>query len=306
VLISLRAAHQALGPRTSLDGLTVGVHLPISALRVVNHPYHAQFVIYDVPDDIAARFDCESRLTLGDRKTVRRRYGNYFGATFYINAPNGKDHSLALLWKKEGGFWKIVSWKSEPAGEDTAQSDEAPAVKITRVNRRHAESSGKAFLENWLIRKDYDAAIRSLSPASYPCYNLNRSPDAPAATSPADGGQQIRAALERAGKQIRAARRLDELVEGVEPVNPAVRLVDHPDSRAFALTSVPDSLADALDCSAPERLQQFNPNAPLVYGNAFGMNVRFLTKDGEAPVVRMVWRKDADAWRITAYGVEVP
>ncbi len=304
---SLRAAHEALGPRTSFDGLTVGVRLPNSALRVVNQPYHAQFVIYDVPDDIAARFDCGSRLTLGDRKTVRRRYGNYFGAIFYINAPSGKDHSLALLWKKEGGFWKIVSWKSEPAGEDTAQPDEAPAVKITRVKADATLSTAaKTFLENWLIRKDYDAAFRSLAPASYPCYNPNRSADAPAATSSADGGQQIRAALERAGKQIRAARRLDELVEGVEPVNPAVRLVDHPDSKAFALTSVPDSLADALDCSAPERLQQFNPNSPLVYGKAFGMNVRFLTKDGEAPVLRTLWRKEADGWRITAYGVEVP
>ena len=135
---------------------------------------------------------------------------------------------------------------------------------------------------------------------------MNRSAGAPAAISSAGGGQQIRAALERAGKLIRAARRLDELVEEVQPVNPAVRLVDHPDSRAFALTSVPDSLADALDCSAPERLQQFDRNSPLVYGKAFGMNVRFLTADCEAPVLRALWRKDADAWRITAYGVELP
>jgi hypothetical protein len=36
------------------------------------------------------------------------------------------------------------------------------------------------------------------------------------------------------------------------------------------------------------------------------MNIRFLTKEGEAPVVRMLWLKEADAWRITVYGVELP
>ena len=69
---NLKAAHEALGPRTSLEGLTVGVRLPIRALRVVNQPHHARFVIYSVPDDVAAEFDCESRLTVGDPKKVRR------------------------------------------------------------------------------------------------------------------------------------------------------------------------------------------------------------------------------------------
>jgi hypothetical protein len=307
LLSRLKTAHDALGPRTSIKGLTVGVHLPIAALRVVNQPHHAQFVVYDVPDDIAARFDCESRLAVGDRKTVRRKYGNYFGATFYIDAPSGKDHSLALLWAKEDGYWKIVSWKDEPAGEDTVQPNEAPVVKIARIKAEPGlTQAAKGFLESWLIRKDYDTAFRSLSSASYSCYNLNRSADAPAAATFEDGGRLIRAALERSGQAVPQARRLDELVEGVEPVHPAIRVIDHPDSRAFALASVPDSLADVLDCATPERRQDFNANAPFTYGQAFGMNVRFRTKDGEAPVVRFLWRKEADIWRITVYDVELP
>jgi hypothetical protein len=213
LLNSLKAAGEALGPRTSLDDLTVGVNLPIQALRVVKQPHHAQFVIYSVPDDIAARFDCESRVTLGDPKTVRRKYGNYFGATFYINAPDGKDHSVALLWGKDEEYWKIVSWKAEPAGEDTPLPDATPEVKIARVKADPSLiQAAKGFLESWLIRKDYDTAFRSFSEESYSCYNLNRGPNAPAATSPAEAGQQIRAALERSGNAIRQARRLDELV----------------------------------------------------------------------------------------------
>ena len=36
------------------------------------------------------------------------------------------------------------------------------------------------------------------------------------------------------------------------------------------------------------------------------MTVRFKTAGGEAPVLRIVWRKDPEAWRITAYGIETP
>jgi hypothetical protein len=307
LLSSLKAAKEALGPRTSLNDLTVGVNLPIQALRVVNQPHHAQFVIYSVPDDIAARFDCESRVTLGDPKTVRRKYGNYFGATFYVNAPDGKNHSVALLWGKDGEYWKIVSWKSEPAGEDTPLPDATPEVKIARVKADPSlVQAARGFLESWLIRKDYDTAFRYLSPKSYACYNLNRPPNAPAANSPGDAGREIRAALERSGNAVRPARRLNQVVEGVQAVNPAVRILDHPDSGAFALASVPDALAEVLDCAAPERRQQFNADSAPVYGQTFGMNIRFLTKEGEAPVVRMLWLKEADAWRITVYGVELP
>ena len=57
----------------------------------------------------------------------------------------------------------------------------------------------RGFLEDWLIKKDYDTAFAYLSPKSYSCYDLTRSPDAPASTSPDDAGRKIRAALERSG-----------------------------------------------------------------------------------------------------------
>ena len=97
---NLKAASEALGQRTSLDDLTVGVRLNVRGLKVVTQKHHPQFVIYVVPDDIAARFDCESRLSLADPRRASRQYGNYFGATFYINGPGGQGYSLALLWAK--------------------------------------------------------------------------------------------------------------------------------------------------------------------------------------------------------------
>ena len=304
---NLKAAYDALGPHTTLDGLTVGVRLPLPALRTVNQPHHAQFVVYSVPDDVAAAFDCEGRLRLGDPKKARRRYGTYFGTTFNINAPSGKDHSLALLWARADGYWKIVSWKAEPLGDDQPQPDRSPEVKTVKIKADPTlVDAARGFLDSWLLRKDYDAAFGYVSPKAYACYNLVRNPAQPAATSPADAGQKVRASLEVAGKQIGTRRSVDEFVEGVEPFHPLVRVMQHRYSRTFALSSLPTAFADTLDCSYRAAGGTVNGNPPLEYGKAFAMNVRFKTEGGEAPVLRMLWLKDPDAWRIAAYDVETP
>jgi hypothetical protein len=36
------------------------------------------------------------------------------------------------------------------------------------------------------------------------------------------------------------------------------------------------------------------------------MNIRFKTRGGSAPALRMLWLNKNDLWRIAAYDVEVP
>jgi hypothetical protein len=304
---NLKAAYDTLGPHTSLEGLTVGVRLTLPALQVVKQPHHAQYVIYSIPDDVAMAISCESRLRLDDPKKSRRRYGNYFGATFNINTPAGREHSIALLWARDDDYWKIVSWKADPAGDDHEQRDASPAVKTVKIKADDTlVAAARGFLESWLLHKDYDAAFHYVSPKAYACYDLVRGPDQPAATSLEDAGRKIRANLESAGERIGERRSVDQFVEGVQPVHPAIRVMDHRYSRTFALGSLPVALAEASDCSFRARGGTFNSGATTEYGNAFGMTVRFKTAGGEAPVLRMLWQKDPEAWRITAYGIETP
>ena len=126
LMMNLKAAHDALGSRSSLEGTTVGVRFPTPGLKVVTQPHHAQFVVYAVPDDVAAEFDCESRLTPG-AKARARAYGNYFGVTF--NVTTSKDHTVALLWARENDYWKIVSWRSG--------ADDGCGAGAGRAARRH-------------------------------------------------------------------------------------------------------------------------------------------------------------------------
>ena len=310
LLLQLKAAHDALGKRPSLEGLVVGVRLAKPELKVVTQPHHAQFVVYSVPDDVAQAFDCESRLTLADTTRARRVYGRYFGATFYVDGR--QDRSMALLWARESGYWKIVSWQSEPEGDDVAEklpagSGAAETPRATLKADATLVDAASDFLQAWLLRKDYDAAFKYFSPGSYSCYNLARGQDQTSAVSPEEAARRIRDALERSGKDVGKQTRLDTLLLAVTPFHAAIRVLSHPHSRTFALTNIPDAIARTVNCDARARGERFSGEIPPEFGGGFhGMNFRFQTRGGETPVVRLLWAKEKGAWRITAYDVEYP
>ena len=308
---NLAAAKEALGPQTSLDKVIAGVRLTNPALKVVTQPHHAQFVLYSVPDDVAAGLDCQNQLTVGRPTQVARVYGTYFGAVFYAAGQGGplagKGTSVALLWAREGGYWKIVSWKTELEDDEASAPVRAAAgapVATAKAEPGQVEAA-KGFLESWLVRRDYDAAFRYLSPAAYDCYNGSRNPELPAAATPAEAAKAIRAGLERSSREFGKPRTLDAVIMAVEPVHPAVRVINHPDARAFTLASVPNALAATEGCGA-QIVGTTAAATPAEYGKAFGVTLRFRTRSGEAPVLRLLWLKDGDVWRIAAYDVLMP
>ena len=82
--------------------------------------------------------------------------------------------------------------------------------------------------------------------------------------------------------------------------------MDHPYASAFSLTSLPNAITDAADCAAMAHGAKFPNDLPAEFGKGYGMTLRFRTKGGEAPVLRTVWSKKDNAWRIIAYDIEVP
>jgi hypothetical protein len=81
ILVNLKAAHDALDKHDSLEGLITGVHLPIKGLREERHPHQAQFVLYNLPAPIAARFDCASRLTPGSPTSSSSGHGQHVASS---------------------------------------------------------------------------------------------------------------------------------------------------------------------------------------------------------------------------------
>jgi hypothetical protein len=306
ILVNLKAAYEAIGKHGSLEGLTTGVPLAIPGLRAESHPHQAQFVLYKVPDGTAARFDCATRLTPGAPAKGSREYGQHFGASFRV-AGTGNPTSIVLLWAKEDGYWKIVSWQVAPKLDDTPAPPAPPAPAVVRIKAdAPLVQAAKDFVEAWLIRKDYDAAFRALSTRSYACYDLERGPDAPPSTSLDDAGRRIRTSLERIGEWVGKPLNLEAIVEAAEPLHPSIRVMNQPYSHNFSLTSFPAALADVVECEARARGAAPPDPLPLEYGQAFGMTFRFRTQSGEAPVLRLLWRKEDNTWRVTSYDVELP
>jgi hypothetical protein len=305
LMVNLKSANDALGPHTSLNGLTVGTRLTLPGLRAIRQPHHAQFVIYSVPDDVASALDCESRLTLANPDRVARVYGNYFGVTFYIDGRD--DFPVALLWAQDGGYWKIVSWRVGVTTATGPDPERAPASKPVRISADLTlVRAARDFLDSWLARRDYDAAFRYIAPAAYACYDLERDRGQPAATSLEDAGRKLRASLEASSKTLPRSRTVESLLVAAEPIHPLTRVMDHPFARVFSLSSPPNALADAAECAARAANAPIPDPMPLEYGNAYGMTVRFRVEAGDAPVLRLLWRQDSSGWRITSYGVELP
>ena len=100
-------------------------------------------------------------------------------------------------------------------------------------------------------------------------------------------------------------RNLEAIIEAAEPLHPSIRVMDQPYSRIFSLNSLPAALGDAVECDARARGAVPPDPLPLEYGETFSMTFRFRTKGGDAPVLRLLWRKE-DTWRVRAYHVELP
>jgi hypothetical protein len=94
--------------------------------------------------------------------------------------------------------------------------------------------------------------------------------------------------------------------DSIEPTHPAVRVMAHPYSGTFTLTSVPTALGNAVACASRVSGARFPREYPIEYGRDFAMNVRLRTRGGEPPVLRLLWVKEDGAWRITAFDVENP
>ena len=148
----------------------------------------------------------------------------------------------------------------------------------------------------------FDTCRREATRATTSCAGLTLRRQHPS-TMPAGRSAQVSNA---SASGLARKPNLEAIVEAAEPLHPSIRVMDQPYSRVFSLTSFPAALGDAVECEARARGAVPPDPLPLEYGDAFGMTFRFRTQAGDAPVLRLLWRKEEGTWRITSYDVEVP
>jgi hypothetical protein len=320
--VGLKAINDELGKVERLEDVITGVRLTNPALMLVRHKHHAEFVLYGIQADLAAAFDCANRTKVGKAPRLRPAPRNasfedfeYFGTTFYLERPKGRGETIALLWTKEFGHWKIVSYEVEPhgAGDDTGKMpDVRPDVEAPEMKRVAGDpdliTATQGFLESWLIEKDIDKTLGYMDPSSFACVNLNLAPGETPKDTADEQRDRMRLGLTRSSEHLGSVAKLEDIIRGVDVFVPDVRIVSHSREEAYSLYGLPDWKGENARCRA--RIEGIQASPPEgrepSYGRFYVSGLHIETVAGETVALLLGWTKVDGAWRIYTYKVVEP
>ncbi len=312
---ALEKDSKALGRMTDLTNAIESAELDVEGLKVVTHKYQAEFSVYKVPEDLAFEFDCSNRYSLDEqsnKKMPGRKYGKYYGVTFKVkNSGKARGSNLYLLFKKESGYWKIVSWEVEPDSvkgrrDLDASSGRTPEIKAVKEMKGPETliAETKSFLTDWLIKRDIEGAMSFVSRRSNPCVAIYSRQDADGNSALEDERARISAGLQRFAQVLGQKKTLSAMIKEVTINSDELVIVDHPERAAYTLFSVPGELAASFECA--NRLAG-DPRGPSVttdgeyYGTSFRVN-----DNATWSILKLLWQQEEGKWKIVSYSVELP
>jgi hypothetical protein len=315
IAIRMKKANNSIGKPASLAEVAESVPPDDPALKPMNQPHSAEFSLFETPDDIALNFDCADRngaQNAAETAKPERKYGKYFGASLRLKAADAKGATLLVVWEKESGYWKIVSWEVE---SDKVEHKKTPSlvaagsdVKLERVTGDPAMiAAAQGFLDDWFVKQNFEEAAGYLSEQCYPCVNLNADEGKEKVRNWAEGRRRIIDGMKNFSNTIGRKNDVTEAMTSVAPSHPILKLVSHPKEQAYTMVSVPDEIASAFECQsrAPGAKMPKELGGPPVYGNYYGA-IFELKVQGTPAALRLLWGKEQDQWRVIAYSVEVP
>ena len=316
LLMGLHDINRRLGKVSNLSQATVGVQLHGPRGKLIKQPHQAQFVLYDVREDLAEEFKCENKLNpenISLKASRSQNFGKYVGAVFRLKAGNQLGETVATLWAKENKRWMLISYDVEPEFDSAriphaaAAPPESPPLSYVKADPELVRAATD-FAEKWLVSKHVDQAFQYLSPASYACVNLYRTDDAPEPKTPAAQAELTRSGMQKVANMLGHTKALPDAIVAPEVSHPDLKLVKHGNAQAFALISIPDYMAAASDCArrAPGQDLVFDESAGRGYGNAYAMGFKVAEAEGDPAALWLVWTKQDGNWKIASYAVLAP
>jgi hypothetical protein len=86
-----------------------GLFVFCASLRVLEHPFEGDFTLIEMTNEHAAVYRCEETEGLNVKGD---EYGNYYRVLFRFKFIGDRGGALGLLWTRENGNWRIVSYES--------------------------------------------------------------------------------------------------------------------------------------------------------------------------------------------------
>jgi hypothetical protein len=314
MLAGMRRANQLIGKVSSLDQVATGIRFANARARAVEQPYHQQFVLYQIAESLALEFQCGNRGLAADEipEGSDTRFDKYFGAVLHLQAEEVRGETLALLWEKQKGAWKLISFEVEPQEDqagvpDLREAAAAAGATLRVTGDENFITAAKGFVTAWLIDRDSDKAMSFISPKAYSCVNLSLREGETPKTTPKEMEERLRLGLARVEAEIGTPENLAEAIEAIEPTNPDIAVVTHPDESIFSLMSMPDYLAAGYGCdfraAGGEPLPR--PEKPS-YGDYYAQAFTINMVAGEPATLGLLWGREEGTWKITSYVVLTP
>ncbi len=316
ILQRMIAANAELGKVAALSDISLGVAIASDRAKVIKQPYHAQFVLYDVREDLAEELNCANRLDATQMSAAAmksRAFGKYVGALFTIKNKNQTGRMVATLWKRERGYWRLISYDIDPEIDRSRApnvgakiADDAPLESV--AGDQEMISAASSFLNEWMVKKNIDKAIEYVAPRCLACVNLYRADDVPAPSTPEESRALLKKGMAGTATTVGAARNLASAIAPPNVHHQALKLVKHRDDAAFVIAAVPESMGDAADCERrrPNGDPEFSAAAATVYGKYYASGFALRTSSASPATLWIIWSKVDGSWKAVSYVLLTP
>ncbi len=297
-----------IGHLSNLKEASTAVSLSNERLKPVDQPHGAEFALYKVREDLAEEFRCANHLdsaAISAKAAKSHDFGKYIGAVFRIQTGN----VVATLWRKDHGYWKLISYEVDPqvgrsAAPNAGLKDVTPPPLQVVEGDPELVKAASLFFDLWFVKKDVEKALRYVAPECLPCIRLYRADEAGSTTD----RDALKAGMINVATHAGSVKKLEEAIIAPEVHHPDLKLVLHRESRAFAVASMPEYMAEAARCD--HRDAEGNPS--FVGGPATGYGKYYATglslnQGADAPAVLwIVWSKDSGFWKAISYVLLTP
>lgn len=211
-----------------------------------------------------------------------------------VDRHNGRWAGMTAWWRAI--FGKLPDGQEGPqdALAEAALAEVAtplPPDRPAGQSLEHVHDAVQEFLTDWLVRREIDEALTTLSDRPAACVNVDDD-----AEYEALDGRRTRAALQETMQyvveKIERPHSLTEAIDAVLPLTPGRRVVAHTFDGEFSLIELGLAEASQYMCA-----QSAGPRSDRTY---YGVVFRFKPSGG---TLGLLWAQEAGAWRLVSFRI---
>ena len=313
ILLNMASANQAIGKVSSLSEASAGAEVSGARVKVIDHPHHSEFVLYDVREDLAEEFKCDKELDAPEvtaKAMKSKAFGKYVGAVFRLGVKGRQGRVVATLWRKDNNYWKLISYKVDPELDRSEVPNvspspvTAPQLAVVDGDKEMIEAAS-GFLKLWLLKKDIGKALQYVAPECWQCARVYH-PEGSAASSTA--ADLLNQGMTRVAAVVGPVKRLEDAIVAPPVYNETMKLVNHPEDKAFVVVAIPEPVGDATRCD--RRDSDGDPVFVAAPADGYGKYYAagFTLNQGDQPpaVCWIVWKKANGSWKAMSYVLLTP